>query len=81
LDFSLGGVDGNDRYFEETIVTHDLSECGGSFISARAIKVGSTLKLSDNSGFISLISITWGNKIFNSKLKKFGFQFVHPSDH
>jgi hypothetical protein len=82
LDFCLGGMNKDGKVFEESVVTRNLSECGGSFTSPQALNVGSTLKLFDHSGhtgFISLIRVAWSKKILNSKLRIFGFQFVYPS--
>ena len=84
VDFCLGGMDKDGRVFEETIVTHNLSEGGGSFSSPRAIDVGSTLKLFDHrrhTGFVSLVRIAWSKEILNSEMKMFGFQFVDLSSH
>ena len=78
LHFRLGGKDGQGGFFEEEIVTHDLSECGGSFTSERPIQVGSTLRLADRSGFISMIKITWGNEAGHSRPGMCGFRFIFP---
>ena len=78
LHFRLGGKDEQGDFFEEEIVTRDLSECGGSFSSNRPIQVGSTLKLADHAGFISMILITWGNGVNHSKTGMYGFRFLFP---
>ncbi|MSO23936.1 MAG: hypothetical protein EXQ58_12000 [Acidobacteria bacterium] len=49
-------------FFEDFIVTRDFSECGGSFATTYPIEVGSTLKLADSTGFLSLIRIAWSRQ-------------------
>ena len=78
LPFKLGGMDDQGRFFEESIITHDLSECGGSFSSCKSIRVGSTLKLADASGFISLIHIAWNRKESDDHNLNYGFRFIDP---
>lgn len=78
LRFKLGGIDDQGRFFEESIITHDLSECGGSFSSPKSIRVGSTLKLADASGFISLIHIAWSRTESDNNRSNYGFRFIDP---
>ena len=78
LHFRLGGKDEQGAFFEEEVVTRDLSECGGSFASKRPIKVGSTLRLADHSGFISMINIAWGNGLDQLNTALYGFRFLFP---
>ena len=78
LEFNLGGVDDRGQFFEEAIITHDLGEGGGSFILNRSIPIGSTLRLADTAGFISLISIAWRNPQNHPSFISYGFRFVHP---
>lgn len=77
LPFHLGGLDSLGRFFEDLIVTRDFSQCGGSFASAYPIEVGSTLKLADSSGFLSLIRIAWSRQS-GQKSQNYGFWFVQP---
>lgn len=80
LQFHLGGVDVRGEFFEEVVVTHDISECGGSFSSIQSIPVGSTLKLADTAGFLSLIRIAWSKPRGSDPFLNYGFSFVHPLD-
>ncbi|MCI0626980.1 MAG: hypothetical protein L0387_35925 [Acidobacteria bacterium] len=77
MSFHLGGLDSLGQFFEESIVTRDLSECGGSFASSHPIQVGSTLKLADSAGFLSLIRIAWSRETGQSA-QNYGFWFVQP---
>jgi PilZ domain len=77
LPFQVGGLDSLGHFFEDRIVTRDLSECGGSFVTAHSIQVGSTLKLADSTGFLSLIRIAW-SRPSNDQSQGYGFAFVHP---
>ena len=77
LPFRLGGLDSLGRFFEDRIVTRDFSACGGSFVTDHAIKVGSTLKLADSTGFLSLIRIAWSQHN-NLNAQDYGFAFVQP---
>jgi hypothetical protein len=77
LPFRLGGLDLLGQFFEDHIVTRDFSECGGSFVTDHAIKVGSTLKLADSTGFLSLIRIAW-TRHNNGNAQDYGFSFVQP---
>ena len=61
----------------DRIVTRDFSECGGSFASNQSIEVGSTLKLADATGFLSLIRIAWRGPGSESA-QNYGFWFVQP---
>ena len=76
LQFKLGGKDENGHFFEEEVVTRDISECGGSFTSMRLISVGSTLRLADRAGFISMIRIAWGKYMGQCNTGTYGFRFV-----
>lgn len=76
LPFHLGGLDSLGRFFEDSVVTRDFSAGGGSFASPHTIPVGSTLKLADSTGFLSLIRIAWSRQTENSQ--NYGFSFVHP---
>ena len=76
LPFHLGGLDSLGRFFEDRIVTRDFSECGGSFVTDQVIEVGSTLKLADSTGFLSLIRIAWSRQN-DGYLQDYGFAFVH----
>jgi len=78
LQFRLGGKDERGNFFEEEVVTRDLSECGGSFVSTRPISIGSTLSLADRTGFISMINITWGNVVEHVNKGMYGFRFLFP---
>jgi len=78
LHFTVGGVDEKGRFFEEPIITSDISECGGSFSSAKEIPVGATLKLSAPKGFLSLIKIAWHNKHQSLPSVNYGFSFLNP---
>ncbi|MFN8007621.1 MAG: hypothetical protein U0V70_11460 [Terriglobia bacterium] len=78
LHFRLGGKDEQGAFFEEEVVTRDLSECGGCFSSNRPIKIGTTLSLADHSGFISMIHITWGNVVDQLNISRYGFRFLFP---
>ena len=77
LPFRLGGLDSLGQFFEDRIVTRDFSECGGSFASSYSIKVGSTLKLADSTGFLSLIRIAWSRQR-DGLAQDYGFAFVQP---
>jgi hypothetical protein len=77
LPFCLGGLDSLGCFFEELVVTRDFSEGGGSFATAHSINVGSTLKLADATGFLSLIRIAWSRQNGGSQ-QKYGFAFVQP---
>jgi hypothetical protein len=77
LPFQVGGLDSLGRFFEDRIVTRDLSECGGSFVTEHSIQVGSTLKLADSTGFLSLIRIAW-SRPSNDQSQGYGFAFVQP---
>jgi hypothetical protein len=77
LPFNLGGLDSVGRFFEDRIVTRDFSECGGSFVTGHSIKVGSTLKLADSTGFLSLIRIAWSRE-GGRHTQDYGFAFVQP---
>ena len=77
LPFRLGGLDSLGRFFEDFIVTRDFSECGGSFTSIYSIKVSSTLKLADSTGFLSLIRIAWCRQVSPGS-QDYGFAFVQP---
>jgi len=77
LPFDLGGLDSLGHFFEDRIVTRDLSECGGSFVTAHSIEVGATLKLADSTGFLSLIRIAW-SRPSNERAQGYGFAFVQP---
>ena len=57
LPFQVGGLDSLGHFFEDRIVTRDFSECGGSFVTDHTIQVGSTLKLADSTGFLSLFKV------------------------
>jgi len=76
IPFRLGGRDACGQFFEEAVVTRDISECGGSFTSNRSLSVGSTLKLADSSGFLSLIRIDWNREL--QQASSYGFSFVRP---
>jgi hypothetical protein len=78
LQFSVGGLDERGRFFEEAIVTRDISECGGSFSSLRSIPVGSTLKLAASAGFLSLIRIAWSTRQNTQSILNYGFSFIQP---
>ncbi len=78
LHFRLGGKDERGDFFEEEVVTRDLSECGGSFTSKRTIKVGSTFSLADRTGFISMITISWGKVVDHLNTGMYGFRFLFP---
>jgi hypothetical protein len=77
LPFHLGGLDSLGRFFEDRIVTRDFSECGGSFATDHSIQVGTTLKLADSTGFLSLIRIAWTRQLDNHA-QDYGFAFVQP---
>jgi hypothetical protein len=77
LPFHLGGLNSLGQFFEDFIVTRDFSECGGSFVTEHSIKVGSTLKLADSTGFLSLIRIAWSRQC-NEHTQDYGFAFVQP---
>ena len=77
LPFHLGGLDSLGRFFEDRIVTRDFSECGGSFVTGHAIRVGATLKLADSTGFLSLIRIAWSRQR-DDHTQDYGFAFVQP---
>ena len=77
LSFHVGGLDSLGRFFEDRIVTRDFSECGGSFVTEHSIQVGSTLKLADSTGFLSLIRIAW-SRPNNDRSQGYGFAFVQP---
>ena len=77
LPFQVGGLDSLGHFFEDRIVTRDFSECGGSFVTDHTIRVGSTLKLADSTGFLSLIRIAWSRQ-HNGHSQDYGFAFVHP---
>ena len=77
LPFQVGGLDSLGRFFEDRVVTRDLSECGGSFVTEHSIQVGSTLKLADSTGFLSLIRIAW-SRPSNDQSQGYGFAFVQP---
>jgi hypothetical protein len=77
LPFHLGGLDSLGQFFEDRIVTRDFSECGGSFATDHAILVGSTLKLADSTGFLSLIRIAWSRQR-DDHTQDYGFAFVQP---
>jgi hypothetical protein len=78
LHFRLGGKDERGDFFEEEVITRDLSECGGSFVSTRPIQIGSTLSLADRTGFISMINITWGKVVDHMNTAMYGFRFLFP---
>jgi hypothetical protein len=79
LPFRLGGRDEQGEYFEEEVVTRDISQHGGSFASNRPIQVGATLRLADRFGFISMIRIAWGiNDVSRSDFGMYGFRFLFP---
>jgi hypothetical protein len=77
LPFHVGGLDSVGQFFEDRIVTRDFSECGGSFVTDHRIQVGSTLKLADSTGFLSLIRIAWSRQR-NGHTQDYGFAFVQP---
>ena len=77
LPFQVGGLDSLGHFFEDRIVTRDFSECGGSFVTDHTIQVGSTLKLADSTGFLSLIRIAWSRQ-HEGHTQDYGFAFVHP---
>jgi hypothetical protein len=77
LPFRLGGLDAFGQFFEEMIVTRDFSDCGGSFAASHSIKVGSTLKLGDSTGFLSLIRVAWGQPS-GETTHNYGFFFIQP---
>ena len=77
LPFHLGGLDSLGCFFEDSIVTRDFSECGGSFVSTYRIEVGSTLSLADSTGFLSLIRIAWSRQS-GPNSQDYGFWFVQP---
>ena len=77
LPFHVGGLDSLGSFFEDRIVTRDLSECGGSFVTDHSIQVGSTLKLADSTGFLSLIRIAW-SRPSRRATQDYGFAFVQP---
>ena len=77
LPFHLGGLDSLGQFFEDRIVTRDFSECGGSFVTDHRIQVGSTLKLADSTGFLSLIRIAWSRQ-HDGHSQDYGFAFVQP---
>lgn len=77
LPFRLGGLDVFGQFFEEQIVTRDFSECGGSFTTNHSIEVGSTLKLADSTGFLSLIRLAWSRPV-GETTHDYGFAFVQP---
>jgi len=77
LPFHLGGLDSLGQFFEDFIVTRDFSECGGSFVTNHPIQVGSTLKLADSTGFLSLIRIAWSRQR-DEHTRDYGFAFVQP---
>jgi hypothetical protein len=77
LPFHLGGLDSLGHFFEDFIVTRDFSECGGSFVTNHPIQVGSTLKLADSNGFLSLIRIAWSRRR-DEHTQDYGFAFVQP---
>jgi hypothetical protein len=77
LPFHLGGLNSLGQFFEDHIVTRDFSECGGSFVTEHAIQVGSTLKLADATGFLSLIRIAWSRQR-DERTQDYGFAFVQP---
>jgi hypothetical protein len=77
LPFHLGGLNSLGQFFEDFIVTRDFSECGGSFVTNHRIHVGSTLKLADSSGFLSLIRIAWSRQ-YDGHSQDYGFAFVQP---
>ena len=77
LSFQLGGLDSLGSFFEDFIVTRDFSECGGSFATTYPIEVGSTLKLADSTGFLSLIRIAWSRQSGQNS-QNYGFWFVQP---
>lgn len=78
LHFRLGGKDERGDFFEEEVITRDLSECGGSFVSKRPIPIGSTLSFADRSGFISMINISWGKVVDHLNTGMYGFRFLFP---
>jgi hypothetical protein len=77
LPFDVGGLDSLGQFFEDRIVTRDFSECGGSFATDHRIQVGSTLKLADSTGFLSLIRIAWSRQ-HDGHSQDYGFAFVQP---
>ena len=77
LPFHVGGLDSLGSFFEDRIVTRDFSECGGSFVTDHSIRVGSTLKLADSTGFLSLIRIAWSRER-DKHTQDYGFAFVQP---
>jgi PilZ domain-containing protein len=77
LPFQVGGLDASGCFFEESVVTRDFSEGGGSFSSTYPLEVGSTLKLADSSGFVILIRIAWRRKNRENS-ENYGFAFINP---
>ena len=80
IQFSLCGLNDNGELFEEVVFTRNISENGGCFSSQQAIQVGSTLRVSDGFGFISLIRVAWRRETPGSVPKTFGFRFENLLD-
>jgi hypothetical protein len=80
IRFSLCGPDVEGALFEEEVTTRNISDRGGCFSSQQVLRVGSTLRVSDSFGFISLIRIAWSREIPGSKSRDFGFWFENLLD-
>jgi hypothetical protein len=78
LQFDIGGLDYEGKFFEETVTTKNISDSGGCFGSRNSLKVGSILRLSGPRGFISLIQIAWSRERPDLGTNDFGFAFVNP---
>jgi hypothetical protein len=78
LQFDIGGLDFEGKFFEERVTTSDISDSGGCFCSRTPIKVGSILRLSGPRGFISLIQIVWFKERPDLRTQDVGFAFVNP---
>ena len=76
VPFQVGGLDASGSFFEESVVTRDFSEGGGSFSSTYPLEVGSTLKFADSSGFVTLIRIAWRSKNRENS-ENYGFAFIN----
>ena len=64
--------------FSKIASSREISvKCGGSFVTEHSIQVGSTLKLADSTGFLSLIRIAWSRQR-NERSQDYGFAFVQP---